>query len=71
MACPSPVATNGLVVCANTWPAPPHARTTARARVTVRLTLPVEGEGAHAPPGVQEQVDDELVLVKFHPGAGG
>src|SRR5436305_4340713 len=32
-ATPSPVDTTGLVVAANTWPMPPVARTTARARI--------------------------------------
>ena len=63
IATPSPVASTGLVVTENSWPAPPVARRTCSARTSV--SAPV-ARRATARPGsgrLDEQVEREALLV--------
>ncbi len=62
MARPSAVASAGLVVTANSWPAPPVASTVWVARTSTRPTLGAEGHDAPAPPALHQQVEGEPLL---------
>ena len=59
-AIPSPVDRGGLVVSANSWPAPPLASTTAPARTRAGRRRPEQGPGD--PAVVGDEVDQEGVL---------
>ena len=57
MAMPSPVDSVGLVVTANSWPAPPVATSTWRARTSRRVAVGVAGDHAGAAAALDEQVE--------------
>ena len=62
MAMPSPVASAGLVVTANSWPAPPVASSVWAARTVVAAARRVEGDHAPAPAVLDQEVEGEPAL---------
>ena len=63
IAMPSPVASTGFVVTANTWPAPPVVTSTLVARTSVRRPAVVERHHAAAAAALDDEVEREVVLV--------
>ena len=62
IAIPSPVACAGLVVTANSWPAPPVARSVWVGPHLDALAVGVEGDDAAAAPVLDDEVDREPAL---------
>ena len=69
MARPSAVASAGLVVTANSWPAPPVASTVWVARTSTSRPAGAEGPHPPAPSPLDQQVEGEPLLE--HGGRGG